>query len=125
DDLRYWLTENREELKLGSPDVIEKHAEIRATVSQVQKQQEDVMEKLYMEQTRLEDELRTETLQELCPPPLEKHITVIGGIPHEALNMHCPDTKLREDVLNEFNIIDNKYRTLIQDIGVRHELALR
>ena len=59
DDLRYWLTENREELKLGSPDVIEKHADIRATVFQVQKQQEDIMEKLFMEQTRLEDELRT------------------------------------------------------------------
>lgn len=124
DDLRYWLTENREELKLGSPDVIEKHAEIRATVSQVQKQQDEVMEKLYMEQTRLEDELQTETLQDLCPPPIEKHVSVSGGIPQEALDMFCPDAKLREDVLNEFNIIDHKYQTMIKDIGDRHELAL-
>ncbi|KAK3799506.1 hypothetical protein RRG08_052691 [Elysia crispata] len=124
DDLRYWLTENREDLKLGSPDVIEKHAQIRTTVSQVQKQQEDIMEKLSMEQTRLEDELQTETLLELCPPLLEKHIAVTGGIPQEALDIYCPDARLRENVLNEFNIIDQKYQTMITDIGNRHELAL-
>ncbi|GFO50389.1 coiled-coil domain-containing protein 148-like [Plakobranchus ocellatus] len=124
DDLRYWLTENREELKLGSPDVIEKHAEIRATVSQVQKQQKDVMEKLYMEQTRLENELQAETLQTLCPPPLEKHVIVVGGVPQEASNAYCPDAKLKEDVLNEFNIIDQKYQSMIEDLSLRHELAL-
>jgi hypothetical protein len=46
-------------LKLGDPDVIEKHAEIRETVSSVKLQQAELLEKLHHEQKCLEQELDT------------------------------------------------------------------
>uniref|UniRef100_A0A0B6ZYT2 Uncharacterized protein n=1 Tax=Arion vulgaris TaxID=1028688 RepID=A0A0B6ZYT2_9EUPU len=58
DDLRYWLMENHEDLKLGSPDVINKHAEIKSVAVSVKAQQQEVLDKLYQEQQKLETELR-------------------------------------------------------------------
>ena len=51
--------ENREDLKLGDPEVIEKHAEIRETVTSVKAQQVEMLEKLRHEQRCLEQELDT------------------------------------------------------------------
>lgn len=59
DDLRYWLVENLEDMKLGSPDTVKQHAEIKSVVAGVKDQQRDVMEKLCQEQRRLEAELHT------------------------------------------------------------------
>ncbi|KAK7508485.1 hypothetical protein BaRGS_00000051 [Batillaria attramentaria] len=125
DDLRYWLAENREDLKLGDPDVIEKHAEIRDTVTSVKAQQADLLEKLRHEQRCLEQELDTEELRQLCPPVLEKHATVNEGIPAEAIEFDCPDRTLKATVLLEFLIIDEKYAARVDDLMARHALALK
>ena len=59
DDLRYWLTEKREEVKLGDPDVIQDHAEVMGQVKCVKGQESEVMKKLEQEQKRLEAELQS------------------------------------------------------------------
>ena len=61
DDLRYWLMENREDLKMGDPEVIEKHSEIRETVNSVKTQQKEIMDKLQHEQRCLEMDLASGT----------------------------------------------------------------
>lgn len=124
DDLRYWLTEKREDVKYGSPDVIEEHAQVREMVQNVKKQQEEVMNKLDTEQHRLEAELQSETLLELCPQTLYKRPAVHEGIPHEAFAFECPDKKLKDNVLNEFLIIDEKFQDQLNDLADTHALAL-
>lgn len=46
-----------EELKLGSPEIIEKHLDIKSTIGFVKSQQQKVMAKLLQEQLSLEQEL--------------------------------------------------------------------
>ncbi|KAH9500896.1 hypothetical protein Btru_069148 [Bulinus truncatus] len=124
DDLKYWLSEHREELKYGNPDVIEQHSEIAKTVADVKNQQEKIMEKLKYEEERLDSELLSDVLLELCAPVIEKHVTVFPGIPQEALELDCPDVKLKSDVLQEFLIIDDRYLSLIDDLKSQHAFAL-
>ena len=66
------------------------------------------------------DELRM-----LCPPALEKHAAVYEGIPTEAIEMECPDRSLKFTVLQEFLILDDKYNARIDDLQMRHALALK
>ncbi|KAK7110008.1 coiled-coil domain-containing protein 148-like [Littorina saxatilis] len=124
DDLRYWLMENREDLKMGDPEVIEKHTEIRDTVDSVKAQQAGVLEKLRHEQNCLEQELDSEELRSMCPPSLEKHAAVHTGIPTEAIDLDCLDLTLKSIVLQEFLILDEKYQARINDLMMRHALAL-
>ncbi|CAL1528213.1 unnamed protein product [Lymnaea stagnalis] len=124
DDLRYWLSENREELQYGSPNVIEKYTDIQKTVTHVKEQQEEIINKLDNEQKRLEAELCSGLLLEMCPPQLKKHTVVHPGIPQEAIDLSCPDLQLKSDVLQEFLIIDGKYESMIDQLGQRHALAL-
>lgn len=125
DDLRYWLSENREDLKLGDPEVIEKHTEIRETVNFVKAQQGDLLEKLSHEQRCLEQELDTEELRHMCPPALDKHAAVNEGIPAEAIELECPDITLKATVLQEFLIMDEKYIARLDDLMRRHAVALK
>jgi len=124
DDLRYWLTEKKEEVKYGSPEVIEEHNQVRAMVDNVKTQQEEVMRKLEQEQRRLEAELRTDTLLELCPPALHKRPAVAEGVPLEALQLPCPDSKLKSQLLQEFIIQNDKFRGMIEELQSRHAKAL-
>ena len=57
EDLQYWLQENMSDLRLGAPDAVEKHNEIRSTVQSVKAQQKQVLDKLKHEQICLEREL--------------------------------------------------------------------
>ncbi|PVD29952.1 hypothetical protein C0Q70_09213 [Pomacea canaliculata] len=125
DDLRYWLTENREDLKLGDPEVIKKHAEIKETANSVTTQQAKLLEKLQHEQLCLEQELQSEELNQLCPSLLDKHAVVQEGIPFEALDLECPDNHLKASVLQEFLILDDKYSTRLEELQARHALALK
>ena len=66
------------------------------------------------------DELRL-----LCPPVLEKHAAVQEGIPTDAIDLECPDHGLKFTVLQEFLILDDKYNSRIDDLQMRHALALK
>ena len=61
----------------------------------------------------------------LCPPVLEKHAAVQEGIPTEAIDLECPDRGLKFTVLQEFLILDEKYNSRIDDLQMRHALALK
>jgi hypothetical protein len=55
---------------------------------------------------------------------LEKRATVVEGIPTEAIDLECPDRNLKFTVLQEFLVLDDKYRARIEDLQMRHALAL-
>lgn len=57
EDLQYWLQENMEDLRMGSPDTVQKHNEIQCTIDNVKGQQKMVLEKLHHQQICLEQEL--------------------------------------------------------------------
>ncbi|BFZ01634.1 hypothetical protein BsWGS_04672 [Bradybaena similaris] len=124
DDLRYWLVENLEDMKLGSPDTVKKHADIKSVIAGVKDQQHDVMKKLCQEQRRLEAELQTGELMVMFPPALLKHTMVSTGIPQEAIDLKCPDFNLKSNVLREFIIIDEKYESTIEEMQHKYALAL-
>ncbi|KAK0049028.1 coiled-coil domain-containing protein 148 [Biomphalaria pfeifferi] len=124
DDLKYWLSEHREELKYGNPDIIEKHREITKTIDSVKGQQQIIQEKLQYEEECLEAELQSDVLLELCPSALQKHVAVHPGIPQEAMELECLDPNLKSDVLQEFLIIDERYQTMIEELKRKHSFAM-
>ncbi|XP_067649359.1 coiled-coil domain-containing protein 148-like [Haliotis asinina] len=124
DDLTYWLKENKEELRLGAPEVIEHHAQIMDTIASVKQQQKDILDKLKQEQRCLEQELLSDELLELCPPQMEKRPKFVDGIPPEAYDLECPDESLKVSVLEEFLILDQKYYARLANLDSRHRKAL-
>ena len=58
EDLQFWLQENMSDLKLGAPDCLEKHREIKQTVEHVKTQEDQLMDRLTNEQLCLENELK-------------------------------------------------------------------
>lgn len=58
EDLMYWMQENMSDLRLGAPETVEKHAEIRSMVNSVKAQQTQILDRLHHEQMCLEQELK-------------------------------------------------------------------
>lgn len=58
EDLQYWLSENQAELRNGTPEAVEKHAEIRCTVDNVWQQQSEILTRLQNDRVSLERELK-------------------------------------------------------------------
>jgi len=54
----FWMQENMADLRLGAPESVEKHAEIRQMVNSVKTQQSQILERLRHEQLCLEQELK-------------------------------------------------------------------
>ena len=67
----------------------------------------------------------TGELRSLVPPALERHVYVHEGIPPEAIELDCPDRNLKFTVLQEFLLLDDRYKARIDDLHHRHALALR
>lgn len=42
------------------------------------------------------------------------------GIPERVIELPCPDDELRATMLQEFLIIDHKYRESLMDLDVNH-----
>lgn len=57
--MQFWIQDNHEGIRLGDPDVVDKHAEIRQTINQVKGQQNSILQQLYNEQKCLEGELQS------------------------------------------------------------------
>ncbi|KAJ8314063.1 hypothetical protein KUTeg_008624 [Tegillarca granosa] len=74
DDLQFWIQENMQDLRLGSPDVVSKHQEINSTV---------------------------QNLAELSHGNSDYKIEIEQGIPEEAFDLECYDMDLKVTVLQE------------------------
>lgn len=124
EDLQYWLKENLEDLRLGAPDTVEKHKEIKSMVDSVKVQQEQVMERLKHEQICLEQELKIGEFGEMGSANLYRRPHIQQGIPEEAFDLECPDEDLKANVLKEFLVVDEKYLERLNHLEADHEWTL-
>ncbi|ESO82475.1 hypothetical protein LOTGIDRAFT_169949 [Lottia gigantea] len=123
EDLEYWLTENKTRLSEGSPDALTKYDEVREMVDCVEKQQYSILQQLQHEQIKLEKELNSDDMLDLCPIQLERRPHIVEGIPEEGIQLECPDEELKTAVLNEFLLLDSKYHRHLEDLDRRHGLC--
>ncbi|KAL3832074.1 hypothetical protein ACJMK2_023752 [Sinanodonta woodiana] len=124
EDLQFWLQENMSELKLGSPDTVEKHKEIKQTVESVKTQQEQVFQRLQNEERCIEQELNIGEYSDIGMGSLEKRPHIDQGIPEEAFDLECPDEELKVSVLQEFINIDQMYLERLEMVEAAHQYAL-
>ncbi|XP_056007990.1 coiled-coil domain-containing protein 148-like isoform X2 [Ostrea edulis] len=126
EDLQFWIQDNHEGIRLGDPDVVDKHAEIRQTINQVKGQQNSILQQLYNEQKCLEGELQSGFLWDITHGTSETpHIDFAEGIPAEAFDLECSDDELKITVLQEFIIIDEKFRERLYFLEDEHSKILR
>ncbi|KAL5007265.1 hypothetical protein ScPMuIL_016071 [Solemya velum] len=122
EDLQFWIQENMEELKLGSPEIIEKHLDIKSTIGFVKSQQQKVMAKLLQEQLSLEQELMIGDLGKITHS--DQNVSVQEGIPEEAYELVCPNIDLKITVLQEFIILDQKHRERLESLETEYSFFL-
>ena len=51
--------------------------------------------------------------------------TIQQGIPEEAFDIYCPDDELKTSLLQEFILLDEKYRTRLEKLEADHQSAIR
>ncbi|XP_060598040.1 coiled-coil domain-containing protein 148-like [Ruditapes philippinarum] len=124
EDLQFWMQENLADLRLGAPETVEKHKEIRSMVDSVKTQQQQVLERLKHEQICLEQELKLGEHGEFGSANLYRRPHIQQGIPEEAFDMECPDEDLKANVLKEFIYIDEKYLERLNNLEEDHEWTL-
>ncbi|XP_060080492.1 coiled-coil domain-containing protein 148-like [Ylistrum balloti] len=124
EDLQFWLHENMSDLKMGSPDIVQKHKEIKETIRSVQGQQKQVMEKLQYEQQSLERELGLGELGEMIHEEQDTSIHIEQGIPEAAFDLECRDDDLKVNVLQEFIHMDEVFREKLHYLEDQHSLIL-
>lgn len=125
EDLRYWIQENMEDLRMGSPDTVEKHSEIQSTIDNVKDQQKQVLEKLRHQQICLEQELGMGFLANITPNDDHQKVHVEPGIPEEAYDLECSDFDLKVSVLQEFLLMDEKFRERLKYLEEEHAKILQ
>ncbi|XP_063421111.1 coiled-coil domain-containing protein 148-like [Mytilus trossulus] len=125
EDLQYWLQENMEDLRMGSPDTVQKHNEIQCTIDNVKGQQKMVLEKLHHQQICLEQELGMGFLATITPNEDSQKVHVEGGIPEEAYDLECSDFDLKVSVLQEFILMDEKFRERLKYLEDEHSKILK
>jgi hypothetical protein len=107
-------------------EVDKEHADILDVISSVKMQQRSVMDKLNLEQQRIEGELESFSVDQLIvTPPLTEIKVIKTGIPEEALEFDCPDDNLRASVLEEFNLLDRKYEAHLDYLSIKYADAIR
>ena len=125
EDLQAWLAEHSTRLRRGSPTLqtlTEEHARISETIESVREQQEAIMDRLRHEQLGLEQDLNSNYLRSLFAGA-EKW--VVEGVPGEAQVLVCPDMELRDSVLLEFELLDQKYLRRLRELDKLHPDVLR
>ncbi|XP_052094946.1 coiled-coil domain-containing protein 148-like [Mytilus californianus] len=125
EDLQYWLQENMEDLRMGSPDTVQKHNEIQCTIDNVKGQQKKVLEKLHHQQICLEQELGMGFLGTITQNEDSQKVHVESGIPEEAYDLECSDFDLKVSVLQEFIIMDEKFRERLKYLEEEHSKILK
>ncbi|XP_053373076.1 coiled-coil domain-containing protein 148-like isoform X2 [Mercenaria mercenaria] len=112
------------DLRLGAPETVEKHKEIKSMVDSVKAQQQQVLERLKHEQICLEQELKIGEHGEMGSANLYRRPHIQQGIPEKAFDMECPDEDLKANVLKEFIFIDEKYLERLNNLEEDHEWTL-
>ena len=84
-------------------------------------QQQVVMETLQMEQEQLEQELDSMALHEIMGSGLTSDVVMETGIPQEAYELECPDEQLKISVLEEFVLLDNKYKAQLEFLNLKYQ----
>jgi hypothetical protein len=109
EDLQYYLrTNSSATLKMDKT----KNENIFNMISQVKQQQEDILDKLEGDYTKLQNDL-DEPIKELN----KNELLVAEGIPPQAYDLECPDEELKISVLQEFLIIDFKYNEKLKQLN--------
>ncbi|XP_006636532.3 coiled-coil domain-containing protein 148 isoform X1 [Lepisosteus oculatus] len=87
-------------------------------VEYVKKQQKDIIEKLDLECLSVEEEISA-TRTQAWLSSTEEIRSSLQQIPEEVLNLECPYPDLKESLLKEFQSLDEKYSSRLQNITER------
>jgi hypothetical protein len=109
EDLQYYLQKNStDSLKKNH----QKNMQIMNTIDTVKEQQFKLCSKLELEGEKLQAELN-----EISNDINHSEMRVTEGVPQAALDLECPDPELRLSVLQEFIIIDFKYKEKLKQLN--------
>lgn len=111
EDLEFCARKNAKNLKSNTGQ----YEAILSTVEQVKDQQRNILEKLDLEAKQAVHELN-----ELSKSINQEEMYVEEGVPAEAFELESPDEELRLSVLQEFIIIDFKYKEKLSHINETH-----
>ncbi|XP_007888092.1 coiled-coil domain-containing protein 148 isoform X1 [Callorhinchus milii] len=111
EDLKKRLFEHQN-CGMGQPHQIQKinSNQILQEVESVKSQQKLIMDKLGQEILILEEQIKDFKIEEDFPPQLNE-------IPEEIEHFRCPYPDLKATILNEFQNLNEKYRSQLEDIG--------
>ena len=116
EDLKYYLSVNSVK-KIRSN--AEKNEEILETIDKVKIKQSDILKTLQNESLNYINEIEQDSNE------LETNeVEIEEGIPQEAFMLESPDEELKLSVLNEFIIIDFKYKEKITQLNENHQAIL-
>ncbi|MBN3323968.1 CC148 protein, partial [Atractosteus spatula] len=87
-------------------------------VEYVKKQQKDIIEKLDLECLSVEEEISA-TRTQAWLSSTEEIPSSLHQIPEEVLKLECPYPDLKESLLKEFQSLDEKYSSRLQNINER------
>lgn len=116
EDLKYYLaiTPNKEMNSNNKHEI-----DIKNMIEQVKYQQEGLIDKLNVDFMNLVDEIN------MCSESMmgqnSEFISISEGIPYQAYLLESPDDELKLSVLNEFIIIDFKYKEKLKQLNENYK----
>lgn len=109
EDLQYYMSKNPKNV-IKNNNV--QNNQILETINMVKQQQQDILDKLEYDCNKLINELE-EPIKQIN----KGEMTVAEGIPVQAFELECPNEELRVSVLQEFLIIDSKYKEKLKQLN--------
>ncbi|KAJ8024659.1 hypothetical protein HOLleu_34620 [Holothuria leucospilota] len=123
EDLQAWINDHETKLKANVTLALRtEHEEVSKVVKDVKEQQEKILKHLEQDQLALEEDLDTDFLRLVGEGGGKR---VIEGIPEEAEDLECPDDDLRDLILTEFLLLDNKFKDKLKELDQKYEHVLR
>ncbi len=93
-------------------------AEVSRVLKSVKVQQRHIIEQLEEQQAELENDPDLMRLHHVIRDDEYPHI--IPGVPEEASLLTCPYDDLKSVVLNEFELLDKRYKTHLDYLNVKY-----
>lgn len=116
EDLKYYLNNNSNETIAFDSVQNEK---IIDTIVSVKEQQKTVLNKLSIENNRL-----SRDLDDLVEEMTQSEMNVSEGVPLKAYDLPCPNDELKISILQEFFIIDFKYKEKLKQLNENYKEIL-
>jgi hypothetical protein len=116
EDLKYYLNKNSHETIAFNS---EQNERIIDTIVSVKEQQKTVMNKLSIEYNRLGRDL-----DDLVEEMNQNEMNVSEGVPLKAYDLPCPNDELKISILQEFIIIDFKYKEKLKQLNESYKEVL-